>query len=414
MDQTRPFVPTSSYGWDIEKLTPYMSADLPTGMTDEGAPDYTWYPHKYYYDMVKKVHQQMFRDEMGVPSVPTYTSMKKFIFDLGEGPKNEVFPLDKNWAHHGAWDDVDGHSYVYRPYDVALRNRYGFPSSAKDYIHKAQMVNAGSYRAMYEAANHRMWDITQGVMLWKLNSTWPTVVWQLYDWFLNPTSAYYYTKKALEPIHIQLNEDDFSVSVINTKHKELNNLKADVKVYDFDLNVKWEKNTQFSIGEDRYKELFKVPEQKNLKGTYFVKLILTDSKNTTISENFYWFSHGKEIDKKVYEAVKRAGVDSKEYARKVDHTDLASLQRVKLDLSVEFIDEGTGILAKVRAKNTTKGLAFMNRLMVTKGKDGEEVLPTIWSDNFFSLLPGEEKILTARFSKEDLEGKKPVVITDLN
>lgn len=415
LDKTRPFVPTTSHGWDIDKLTPYMSKDLPTGMTDEGAPDYTWYPHKYYYDKVKGVHQQMFRNELGVPSVPTYTSMKKFIFDLGEGPKNEVYPLDKNWAHHGAWDDIDGHSYVFRPYDVAIRSRYGDAKSAKDYIFKSQIVNGASYRAMFEAANHRMWDVTQGIMLWKLNSTWPTVVWQLYDWFLNPTAAYYYSKKALEPLHIQLNEDDFSVSIINAQHTSLTNLKADVKVYDFDLNVKWKKEQSFNIGEDQYKELFKVPELKSTKSdTYFVKLILSDKKGNDISDNFYWFSTAKGIDEKVYEALKRAGLDSKEYARVVDHTDLASLKKVDLDLDYKVINQGSNVLIKVTVKNPTKGLAFMNRLMVTKGENGEEVLPTIWSDNFFSLLPGEEKTLTAEFAELDLNGKTAIVVLDKN
>jgi exo-1,4-beta-D-glucosaminidase len=259
-----------------------------------------------------------------------------------------------------------------------------------------------------------MWDITQGVMLWKLNSTWPTVVWQLYDWFLNPTSAYYFTKKALEPLHIQLNEDDFTVSVINAMHKEHKNLKVSVKVYDFDLNVKWEKEQVLSIGEDRYKEVFKVPEVKGIKGTFFVKLILKDTNGNTVSDNFYWFSNAKGVDSKVYEAVKRAGVDSKEYAKKVDHTDLSALKKVKLDLSYKITEDGKEKVATVTVKNNTKGLAFMNRLMVVKGKDGEEVLPAFWSDNFFTLLPGEEKVLTVRFAAEDLDGKEPVVITDMN
>ena len=415
MDKTRTFVPTTSYGWDVDKLTPYMRKDLPTGMTDEGAPDYTWYPHKYYYDIVKGVHQQMFRNELGVPSVPTYTSMKKFIFDLGEGPKNEIYPLDKNWAHHGAWDDVDGQSYVYRPYDVALRSRYGDVKTAREYISKAQIVNGASYRAMYEAANHRMWDVTQGIMLWKLNSTWPTVVWQLYDWFLNPTAAYYYSKKALEPLHIQLNEDDFSVSIINAQHISLRNLKADVKVYDFDLNVKWKKEQSFDIGEDQFKELFKVPELLNSKvGTYFIKLILSDEKGSVISDNFYWFSTSTGVDEKVYEAVKRAGVDNRDYARVVEHKDLASLKKVDLNIDYKVVNQGSNILITVSVKNTTKGLAFMNRLMVTKGENGEEVLPTIWSDNFFCLLPGEEKVLTANCATADLNGKIPIVVLDKN
>ena len=389
MDPTRPFLPTSSYDWDVDKLTPYMKDDLPLGMTDDGAPDYTWYPHPYYYSMVLKVKQQMFRNEMGVPSVPTYSSMKKFIFDLGEGEKSNIYPLDKNWAHHGAWDDQ---GYVYRAYDNALRSQYGAPSSAEDYIRKAQYVNAGSYRAMYEAANHRMWDITQGVMLWKLNSTWPTVVWQLYDWFLNPTSAYYFTKKALEPLHIQLNENDFTVSIINAQHKQHDNLTAAVKILDLDLNVKWEKEEKFTMGEDRYKELFKLPEISGLTTTYFVKLELENNNEEIVSDNFYWFSSKEDIDLK----------------------DLGSLKKVSLDLTPLVAEDGDEILVTVTARNSSDNLAFLNRLMIAKGAGGDEVLPTFWSDNFFTLLPGEESVLTARFAKADLVGQEPIVVQDMN
>ena len=389
MDPTRPFLPTSSYGWDVDELTPYMKEDLPLGMTDEGAPDYTWYPHPYYYEKVLEVKQQMFRNEMGVPSVPTLSSMKKFIFDLGKGKKDDIYPLDKNWAHHGAWDDQ---GYVYRAYDEALRERYGFPSSAEDYIRKAQYVNAGSYRAMYEAANHRMWDITSGVMLWKLNSAWPTVVWQLYDWFLNPTSAYYFAKRALEPLHIQLNEHDFTVSVINTNHKEHKNLSVSVRVLDFDLNVKWEKEEKINIEEDRYKDIFQLPEIEGLTTTYFVKLELKDGDGRIVSDNFYWFSSENDVDLH----------------------DLSKLNKVDLDLSPVLTDEGDEYFMQVVVKNSSNDLAFLQRLMITKGKNGEEVLPTFWDDNFFSLLPGEEKVITARFAKVDLEGKEPVVVLDKN
>ena len=54
-------------------------------MTDENEPDYTWYPHPYYYNKVLEVKDQMFRNEMGVPAVSTLESMKKYVFDLGEG-----------------------------------------------------------------------------------------------------------------------------------------------------------------------------------------------------------------------------------------------------------------------------------------------------------------------------------------
>jgi Exo-beta-D-glucosaminidase Ig-fold domain/Glycosyl hydrolase 2 galactose-binding domain-like/Glycosyl hydrolases family 2/Glycosyl hydrolases family 2, TIM barrel domain len=388
LDTTRPFIATSSTAWNIDSLTPYIKPDLPTGLTDDGAPDYTWYPHAYYYNKVLEVKLQLFRDELGVPAVSTLNSMKKYIFDLGRGERNRIFPLDKKWAYHDAWD---GNGYAYRAYDRAIREEYGQPSTAEEYIRNAQYVNAGSYRAMFEAYNHRMWDITSGVMIWKLNATWPQVLWQIYDWSLNPNAGYYFTKKALEPLHIQLNENNYMVSVINTNHKEIRDLTASIRVLDYNMKVRWEKEEKFTIGESRYKELFKIPELQDLTPVYFVKLVLKDSDNRSVSDNFYWFSSRKD---------------------KNDLTDITRLPKIPLITNSEVTYSGEEGVMKVTVKNPTDKLAFFNRLMITKGQGGDEVWPTFWSDNFFTLLPGEEKNLTARFAKQDLGGNEPVLQLD--
>jgi exo-1,4-beta-D-glucosaminidase len=388
LDTTRPFIATSSVAWNVDSLTPYIKPDLPTGLTDDGAPDYTWYPHDYYYNKVLEVKLQLFRDELGVPAVSPVNSMRKYIFDLGLGKKDSIYPLDKKWAYHDAWD---GNGYAYRAYDNAIRHQFGQPSSAEEYIRNAQYVNAGSYRAMFEAYNHRMWDITCGVMIWKLNATWPQVLWQIYDWFLNPNAAYYYTKKALEPIHIQLNENNYTVSVINTVHKKQENLKASVRIMNYDLKVRWEKEEKFTIGEDCYKELFTLPATGDLSPVYFVKLVLSDPDGKIISDNFYWFSSNKgKSDLRAISALKRVDPE------------------IKYDLSYE---ESEGIM-KVTLKNPTDRLEFFTRLMITRGEGGEEVWPTFWSDNFITLLPGEAKTVTARFSRNDLGGKEPFLALD--
>lgn len=392
-DPTRPYIATSSYEWDVDKLTPYIKADFPTGMTDAGKPDYTWYPHPYYYEMILKVKQQMFRNELGVPAVSTLASMKKYIYNLGEGKKDSIYPLDKTWAYHDAWSlTPEGEEYAYKPYDMAIRNQFGQPESAEEYIRWAQYINAGSYRAMFEAANHRMWDITSGVMLWKLNATWPQVLWQIYDWFLNPNAGYYYTKKALEPIHIQMNEHNNMVSVINTRHQAQPNLTAEISVYDFDLNIKWQKQQKFTVNEDCYKELFTVQQPQDITPVYFARLILKNQKGNIVSENFYWLSKDGKND---FSAITKMP--------KVD---------LKLNETISYHDDEVTMAVKV--KNTSNKLAFMHRLMITKGDGGDEIWPTFWSDNFLTLFPGEEKIVTASFAKQDLEGKNPVLVLDKN
>ena len=388
LDTTRPFIATSSVAWNVDSLTPYIKPDLPTGLTDDGAPDYTWYPHEYYYNKVLEVKLQLFRDELGVPAVSPLNSMRKYIFDLGLGKKDSIYPLDKKWAYHDAWD---GNGYAYRAYDNAIRKQYGQPTSAEEYIRNAQYVNAGSYRAMFEAYNHRMWDITCGVMIWKLNATWPQVLWQIYDWFLNPNAAYYYTKRALEPVHIQLNENNYTVSVINTVHKELKNLTASVRVLDSDLKSKWEKEEKFTIGEDCYKELFRLPDTISLSPVYFVKLVLNDADGKIVSDNLYWLSTNKE---------------------KPDLTAISALKRVDPAIkSVLSYEDSEGVM-RVTITNPTDRLEFFTRLMITRGEGGEEVWPTFWSDNFITLLPGESKTITARFSRDNLGGKEPVLSID--
>lgn len=183
LDTTRIYIPTTSYHWDVDALTPYLKEDLPTGTTDDGAPDYNWAPSSYFFDKVREVYLQMFRNELGMPSVPMYNSLRKFI-PTAESTANvnsPIFPLDSIWAEHGAWDVSN---YCYRSYDNAIRTMFGDPKTAKEYADNAQFLSADGYRAMFEAANHRMWDITSGVMIWKINSCWPDVCWQIYDWYL--------------------------------------------------------------------------------------------------------------------------------------------------------------------------------------------------------------------------------------
>ena len=393
-DPTRPVIATSSHGWDVDKETPYIKPDLPTGMTDENAPDYTWYPHPYYYNKVLEVKDQMFRNEMGVPAVSTLASMKKYIYRLGKGEKTAYYPLDSVWAYHDAWDSIccPPESYAYKPYDEAIRREFGQPQSAEDYIRWAQYINAGSYRAMYEAANHRMWDITTGVMLWKLNATWPQVLWQIYDWFLNPNAGYFYAKKALEPLHIQMNEHNRMVAVINTMHRSHEKLTADVRLYDFNMNIVWQQQQPLSIGEDCYKELFTLPQPKEITPVYYARLLLKDGNGKVVSENFYWLS-----------------ADGKN-----DFRAITQMPKVDLQLTSTTTTKDNDIVMRIKVKNSTNRLAFMHRLMITKGDSEDEVLPTFWTDNFLTIFPSEEREVMATFARQDLEGATPVLKLDRN
>jgi hypothetical protein len=390
MDNSRVFIASTSVLWDWRKSTQYIKDDLPLGITDSGKPGYSWHPSPYFFDVINEVKGQMFRDELGIPSVPTLSSLKKFIFNVGANKENPLFPLDSVWAEHGAWD-VNG--YAYKSYDDAIRSTYGFKTkNIEDYVRTCQIINGEGYRAMFEAATARMWDITSGVMLWKLNSAAPDVVWSIYDWFLNPDAAYYFTKKACEPLHIQMNADNYQVSVVNATIKAIKNLKISAKVYDFDMKEKWAREEKINIGDNRYQEVFKVPQLSDITPVYFVKVVLTDESGKVLSSNFYWESS----------------------KTPTDFSDLAKITDVKLDFSYKTEEKDGQCLVRVTVKNPTTKLAYMNRLAIIKKVNNEEVLPTIWDDNFISLLPGEEQVVEARFAKKNLNGSEFSVVIDNN
>jgi exo-1,4-beta-D-glucosaminidase len=49
---------------------------------------------------------------------------------------------------------------------------------------------------------------------------------------------------------------------------------------------------------------------------------------------------------------------------------------------------------------------------ITRGKGGDDVVPVLWSDNYFSLLPGEKRTVTAGFNSAALDGASPELVVE--
>ncbi|MGB6899634.1 MAG: glycoside hydrolase family 2 protein, partial [Candidatus Acidiferrum sp.] len=75
-------------------------------------------------------------------------------------------------------------------------------------------------------------------------------------------------------------------------------------------------------------------------------------------------------------------------------------------------DAGAEPTAHVTVENTGSGLAFLVRLRLLQGKDGAEILPVFWDDNYISLLPGEKREVTVHVRKHDLGEAKPALAVD--
>jgi exo-1,4-beta-D-glucosaminidase len=153
--------------------------------------------------------------------------------------------------------------------------------------------------------------------------------------------------------------------------------------------------------------VFTLPEIGGLSSTYFVSLALEDPSGNPVSRNFYWLSTRLETldwDKSTWYHT-----PTKTFA---DYTALNSLPLVDLKVTSRTEEQGTGRATTVTVANPGKTIAFAIHLKVKKGADGDEVLPVLWEDNYFPLLPGESRQVTAAWQARDIGRAAPVVEVD--
>ena len=152
---------------------------------------------------------------------------------------------------------------------------------------------------------------------------------------------------------------------------------------------------------------FTIPDLANLSKTYFLSLTIEDKPGAVVSRNFYWLSTVEDV----LDWTKRQWYITPTKVHG-DFTELATLPPVTLDVKTAFDHDGADDRALVTLKNPGPSVAFFVRLRVLKSPDGEQILPSMWSDNYVSLLPGETRTLTARWRSEDAPGATPTVAVD--
>jgi exo-1,4-beta-D-glucosaminidase len=239
-----------------------------------------------------------------------------------------------------------------------------------------------------------------------LNNAWPSLIWHLYDYNLQPAGGYFGTKKANEPIHILYSYDDRSIAVVNSTYKPVSGMKASVRVVDFNLKELFSQEKAVDVDADGVQKVLQIPEvSSDVKPTvYFVQLNLKDATGRLLSSNFYWLSTKKpEFD------WEKTGLVYTPVTSYQDLTRLLALPRMHLKATAHLRPAKDGESVQVRLKNTSAALAFQVRLAVEAGKPSEEILPVLWEDNYVSLLPGEERTVEARFPSKHSIGSHPTL-----
>jgi exo-1,4-beta-D-glucosaminidase len=365
----------------------------PSGVKMTGPYDYV--PPIYWLTDTKNGGAYGFNTETSPgPAVPTPNSLKKFI------PGDQLWPMNEVWDFHSG----SGGFKNLKIYNTALNAEYGAPTDLEDYNRKSQAMAYDGERAMFEAYSRNKYTTT-GVIQWMMNNAWPSLIWHLYDYNLEPAGGYFGTKKATEPVHVMYSYDDRSVAVINSTYKPVSGLKLSALVLDSNLKELFSHDKPVDIEADGVQKVMQIPEPSaDTTPVYFVQLSLKDSVGKLVSSNFYWLSMKKsEFD---WEKTTYISTPIKTYE---DMTSLAQLPKVRLNATAHVRPGKDGESVQVELKNPSKSLAFQVRLAVEAGKPGDEILPVLWGDNYVSLLPGEERTIEAQFPGKRTLGLNPTV-----
>lgn len=332
----------------------YIPSSADEGVSGHGP--YWAEPAKTYFsNQTGKLHT-----ERGMPNVMTYEGLARTF------SPEALWPQSEEWGQH---------DFTQRgaTFNAMMERAFGKPADAREFGSLAQWINYDGYRAMFESgAKYR-----QGLLIWMSHSCWPSQVWQCYDYWMEPTAAFFACRKACEPLHIQWNALTRDVEVVNITAEAHKDMKACRDILDVRGRVVSTAEASLFCGADTTVTLASLHVDSLAGGqptdVRFIRLALDDAEGRRVSDNFYVIGN--------------------------EEGNLMQLRSLpKVSLKTDVVRDGNRY--DVTIANETDTPAMMIRLNL-KAEDGEQVLPVSYEDNYFHLMPGEKRTVRVEWSPAD-------------
>ena len=365
----------------VAELTPqvYISSSADDGVSGHGP--YWAIPAKEYYQrLAGKLHT-----ERGMPNIMTFEGFSRTF------RPEHFWPQSEYWGQH---DFTQQGAQRGASFNKMVARAFGEPKDAREFTTLAQWLNYDGYRAMYESAGHER----QGLLIWMSHPAWPSMVWQTYDYYFEPIAGYFGTKKACEPLHIQWNPLADSVEVINMGAGQRDGI-AVARMFNMHGVELWHNDHPFQSCNDTTISCFPVELPKDYQGVYFLRLeAISKPGAQPFSQNTYVCS----TDTGNYQALRQLP------------TAKVRVTKFQADNASEKQNVTSSPCYFVTLENLSHEPALMIRLNL-KTPDGEQVLPVLYDDNYFHLMPGERRTIRVSWNPCDARGMQPdVEITGFN
>jgi len=369
-----------------------LSSNLfgPAGMKMEGPYEYEG-PNYWYTDTLCGGAFGFNTETSPGPQLPVKESIEKFI------PAESLWPVGNMAYDFHCTQSASGMNSLSLLTGM-INAKYGRADSLEDYLRKAYLLSYESTKSMYEAFRINKGKAT-GIIQWMLNSAWPKLYWQLYDYYGVPTSAYYGVKDANNRIQLIYNYKDGGIYVVDDSYDYPETLKAVVKCCGPD--GRWFIRKEKPITVKQFSSVKIDSISLDAENSFlFLELYRGIQK---VSGNFYALSSHPDI----YD-YKTGNWFHTPVSAHSDFKALSSMPKALLKVSVK---PSANSAFDVTLSNESEVPAFFIELKLVD-RNGDIVVPAFWSRNYVSIAPESEEVLNLRLGRKCLEAAGAKICID--
>jgi beta-mannosidase len=338
-DPSRNYWPSSpSYGWRHKEST--TTGDNHYWGVWGGLEPFSMYRNKV----------SRFMSEFGFQAFPSWQTIKTF-----------TTPEDRS-----LWSDVmqvhQKHLTGNKNIKTYMDRWYPIPKDFESLVYVSQVLQA---EGMMDgiAALRRAKPYCMGALYWQYNDCWPVISWSSRDYYGNWKAMHYYARKVYDQLFVSPFEEDgrLKVTIVSDKLKAIaGSLK--LLLYDFDGNLIRTINKETKLNPNTSEEVISLPLSELLKDASPTASVLKAefvSDGRVLADNYHYFALPKDL----------------------------KLKTPKINYSVVKNDKGyvVTVSSDVVARNV--------QLQIPGAKGW-------WSNNFFELIPGEEKTVVLETTEE--------------
>ncbi len=335
-----------------------------------------------------------FNSEVGSVGMGDYESLERFI------PRDHLVAPTYPGKPDPVWEY---HKYI--GYDSSIY-AYGPVKNLKDFAEKAQLVNYDQYRALAEGFSSHMWEWYTGFIIWKTQNPWTALRGQMYDYYLDVNACLYGLHAGSEPLHVMYDPVEGMVMMVNNGFSTRRDLMLQVRSFDMTGKSKLLTQQFFEIGPTVAKKYLPirraVDNLRNNEGV-FLSLRLLDVNKRIVSENLYWLPDSTGNYSGLQEMPRSwMTVDAKSVKSKgVTAGTTATRGATKSEVTSESAATTGMQRIEVTLHNPENDpIAFFNRISLIDPVTKKRLLPVFYSDNYFSVLPGETKTILVDYTPE--------------